>query len=71
MYFEIKLVDYSKWKLLDLDWDILDRIEAVLQVSSFLDAGWMLTIIMTDPSHFLTKHVVQGNTSLIAHHHLL
>ncbi len=52
------MADQAKWKLSDLDWDILDRVEAILQVSSFLDAGWMLTIVITDPSHFSTKHVV-------------
>ncbi len=42
MYFEIKLVDYLKWKLLDLDWEILEGLEAVLRVSSLIDAGWTL-----------------------------
>jgi hypothetical protein len=71
MYFDIKMADQAKWKLSDLDWDILDGVEAVLRVSSFLDAGQMLTIVMTDPSHFSTKHVIRGNTSLIACHYLL
>ena len=36
MYFNIKMVAHSKWKLLDLDWEILDRLEAVLRVSSLI-----------------------------------
>ena len=42
MYFKIKLVDYTKWKLSDLDWEILEGLEAILRVSSLIDAGWML-----------------------------
>jgi hypothetical protein len=61
----------AKWKLTDLDWDILDGVEAVLRVRSFLDAGRTLTIVMTGTSHFSTKHVVRGNTGLIARHNLL
>jgi len=57
MYFEIKLVDYAKFKLSDLDWDLLEGLEAVLSMSSLLDARWTL-IAITGPSHLLTKHVI-------------
>jgi hypothetical protein len=70
MYFEIKLADYSKFKLSDLDWEVLEGLEAVLRVSSLLDAGRTL-IAMPGPSHLSTKHVVRGNTGLIARHRLL
>jgi hypothetical protein len=70
MYFEIKLTEYSKWKLSDLDWEILEGLEAVLSVSSLLDAGRIL-IAMTGPSQLSTKHVVRGNTGLVARHNIL
>jgi hypothetical protein len=36
MYFNVKMVAHSKWKLSDLDWEILDGLEAVLRVSSLI-----------------------------------
>lgn len=70
MYFDIKLTECSKSKLSELDWEILEGLEAVLSVSPLLDAGRIL-IAMTGPSHFSTKHVVRSNTGLVARHNLL
>jgi hypothetical protein len=58
MFFKIKMADHAKWKLSDLYWEILEGLEAVLRVSSFLDARQMLTIVMTGPSHISTMHVI-------------
>lgn len=70
MYFNIKLTEYSNWKLSELDWEILEGLEAVLSVSSLLDAGRIL-IAMTGPSQFSTMHVVRSNAGLVARHNLL
>lgn len=37
MYFETRLGEYSGWKLSDLDWEILEGLETVLEVSHLVD----------------------------------
>ena len=67
MYFEIKLVDYLKWKLLDLDWEILEGLEAVLRVSSLIDAGQMLIAYNGQVPHSFQQSMSFKATLVLLH----
>jgi len=56
-YFEVELVDFSRYKLSELDWEILEGLEAVLMVSCLLKPGQAL-IAFASSSHFSAKSVV-------------
>ena len=63
----MELEEFSDWKLLDLDWHILEGLEEVLHVSlSHLLNPWTGTHVTTDSSHMSTKHVVRIHTGFVA-----
>ena len=67
MYFEIKLVDYLKWKLSDLDWEILKGLEAVLRVSSLIDARQMLIAYNGQVPHSFQQSMSFKATLVLLH----
>jgi hypothetical protein len=65
MYFDIYLVDDSHLKLSELDWDILEGLQAVLNVCHLLNS-WTGAHAMTGSSQVSTKHVVRIHTGFVA-----
>lgn len=56
-FFDTNLHNFSHWKLLGLDWYILEGLETVLSVSHRLNP-WIGTHVMTDSPCISTKHVI-------------
>lgn len=65
MYFDVELADFSCHKLSDLDWEILEGLEAVLMVSR-LHKPRQALITFAGSSHFSAKSVVRVNANLVA-----
>jgi hypothetical protein len=61
------LTDFSHCKLSELDWEILEGLEAVLRVSRLLDLGQAL-IALAGFSRFSAKYVDRDNANLIVCH---
>ena len=57
MYFDVELADFSCHKLSDLDWVILEGLEAVLMVSRLCKPRQAL-ITFAGSSHFSAKSVI-------------
>jgi len=62
----MKLADFSHWKLLELDWYILEGLEMVLSVSHLLNP-WTGAHVTTDSSRMSTKHVIQIHTGFVTY----
>jgi hypothetical protein len=58
------LADFSHWKLLEIDWYILEGLETVLSVSRLLDP-WTGAHMTTDSSRMSTKHVIRIHTGFV------
>jgi hypothetical protein len=65
MYFDVKLPEFSHCKLSELDWEILEGLEAVLTVSRLLELGQAL-ISFAGSSRFSAKSIIRVNADLIA-----
>jgi hypothetical protein len=67
-YFEVELVDFAHYKLLELDWEILEGLEEVLTVTHRLLKPAQALITSAGSSHFSAKSILQVNANLIMCH---
>lgn len=65
MYFETEFAEFAHYKLLEIDWEVMEGLETVLMVSRLLDLGQAL-IVTTDSSYFSAKYVGRVDAGLIA-----